>query len=483
MYFKERGKKMSIKSINRPEPAPGKLGLKELYPMSVGQVIGAGVVTLIIPAIKMTGYSAWLAYLFAILLGFIVVLPTIFLASTVRLGGGTYSMLAGVAGPKFAGIFAVAYVVRCFAPSLQATSVASYIGDIIPALGTPTAIMLMGVCVMTFFYIVNLFGINIMAKVQKYITWFLIGSLAIFAVVGLFKIKLPIFNFSDPNFLVNGWTMTFTDGKISGGFLGAVLLFIYSCQGYMMTSAYGKDCKDSYTDIPKAMLLTPLTLIVLYVGVAMVGVGVMSLDEYGSSTTLVFTAQRIFPPWAAYLFIIGGPICALMSTLNGTFCFHSINIGAAANGGWLPKIFGKKNRFGANYVALTVMWLLAIVPILFRLSVTSITNMTQILVSLFSFLEAVAFLKMPKKYPKSWAASKMHVPNWVYYLCLALSTTVYCITLWKACLSLNPGLAAANVIFVIAAYALGMWRAKKGNITLNTAVWPLDKSEMEEVIE
>lgn len=474
---------MSIKSVNRPEPEPGKLTLKELYPMAVGQVIGAGVVTLIVPAIKMTGYSAWLAYLAAIILGFIVVLPTIFLSSTLRLGGGTYSMLAGVAGPRVAGIFAVAFLVRCFSPSLHATSVASYIGDVIPALGSPNAVMIMGMCVITFFFVINLFGVNIMAKIQKFITWFLIGALAVFAVVGMFKIRLPIFDFANPDFLVNGWTMTFTDGKITGGFLGAVLLFIYSCQGYMMTSAYGKDCENAYRDIPRAMLLTPLTLMILYVGVAMVGVGVMSLDDYGSSTTLVYAAQRIFPPWAAYLFIIGGPICALMSTLNGTFCFNAINIGAAATDGWLPRVFGKKNRFGANYVALCAMWLLAIIPMMFRLSVTSITNMTQILVSLFSFLEAYAFLKMPRKYPKSWAASRLHVPNWLYYTCLALSTLVYCVTLWKACLSLNPALAAANIIFVAAAYILGAWRGRQGDITLNTAVWPLDKSETEQIIQ
>ena len=474
---------MSIRSINQPEPAPGKLRKRELFPMSVGQVIGAGVVTLIVPAIKMTGYSAWLAYFVAILLGFLVVLPTIFLTSTLRLGGGTYSMLAGVAGPKVAGIFACAYLVRCFSPSLHATSVASYIGDVVPALGNPTARMLLGITVITFFFIVNLFGVNIMAKVQKFITWFLIGALAVFAAVGMFKIKLPIFDFSDPNFLINGWTMTFHDGKIAGGFLGAVLLFIYSCQGYMMTSAYGRDCKDACNDIPKVMMMTPLTLIVLYVGVAMVGVGALSLDEYGSSTTLVFAAQKIFPAWAAYLFVIGGPICALMSTLNGTFCFNAINIGSAARDGWLPKVFGKRNRFGAYYVALIAMWLLAVVPMLFQLSVTTITNMTQILVSMFSFLEAYAFLKMPKKYPKSWAKSKLHVPDWLYYVFLAISTAIYCVTLWKACLSLNPGLAAANVLFVIGAYVLGMWRAKKGDITLNTAVWPLDKSEMESVIE
>ena len=35
----------------------------------------------------------------------------------------------------------------------------------------------------------------------------------------------------------------------------------------------------------------------------MAGVGVMSVEEYGNSTTLVFAAQRIFPTWLFYFFI------------------------------------------------------------------------------------------------------------------------------------------------------------------------------------
>ena len=60
---------MAIKIIKEPAPPPGVLGKKELYALAVGQVIGAGVITLIVPAIKMTGYSAWLAYLVAIIMG------------------------------------------------------------------------------------------------------------------------------------------------------------------------------------------------------------------------------------------------------------------------------------------------------------------------------------------------------------------------------------------------------------------------------
>ena len=42
--------------------------------------------------------NPWLAYFVAILMGFFMILPTVFVSSTVRLGGGNYSMLAGLAG-------------------------------------------------------------------------------------------------------------------------------------------------------------------------------------------------------------------------------------------------------------------------------------------------------------------------------------------------------------------------------------------------
>ena len=215
---------MAIKVIHEPEPKPGTLGTKELYALAVGQVIGAGVITLIVPAIKMTGYSAWLAYLAAIIMGFIMILPTVFISSTLRLGGGNYSMLCDLAGPKVAGIFAYAYLTQCLSLSLFGASAAAYLGDIIPALNGHWPRVIVGGALLTFFFIVNLMGVDIMAFAQKIMTWLLIAMLFIFAVVGIFKGSLPIFDFADPEFLTQGWGITFENGQIAGGFTGAVLL-------------------------------------------------------------------------------------------------------------------------------------------------------------------------------------------------------------------------------------------------------------------
>lgn len=426
---------MAIHVVKEPVPKPGTLGRTELYALAIGQVIGAGVITLIVPAIKMTGYSAWLAYFVAILMGFVMILPFVFISSTLRLGGGNYSMLCDLSSPRTSGIFAYMYLTQCLSLSLFGASAAAYLGDIIPVLNSHWARVIVGVTLLTFFYVVNLMGVDIMAKAQKMMTWLLIAALILFAIVGIFKMKLPIFDFSDPNFAINGWGITFNNGQISGGFLGAVLLFVYSTQGYYMTTAYGRDSKNARKDIPFVLLLCVPTLCILYVGVAMAGVGVMSVEEYGNSTTLVFAAQRIFPTWLFYFFIIGGPIMALLSTLNSSFAYNSI---------------------------------------------TTITNMVQLITSAFAILNFTAEIKMPKKYPDAWKQSRYHVPDGLYYTICCVSLALFLVVLWKSLLSMNIGLAVINVVVIVIAGLIGFWRSKTGNIEIHTSVWAEDYQEASE---
>lgn len=389
-------------------------------------------------------------------------------------------MLCDLSSPRTSGVFAYMYLTQCLSLSLFGASAAAYLGDIIPALNSHWARVIVGVTLLTFFYVVNLMGVDIMAKAQKMMTWLLIAALILFAIVGIFKMKLPIFDFSDPSFAINGWGITFNNGQISGGFLGAVLLFVYSTQGYYMTTAYGRDSKNARKDIPFVLLLCVPTLCILYVGVAMAGVGVMSVEEYGNSTTLVFAAQRIFPTWLFYFFIIGGPIMALLSTLNSSFAYNSITIGQSCDDGWLPKSFGKKNKSGARPYILTFMYVVGIIPIVFGLSITTITNMVQLITSAFAILNFTAEIKMPKKYPDAWKQSRYHVPDGLYYTICCVSLALFLVVLWKSLLSMNIGLAVINVVVIVIAGLIGFWRSKTGNIEIHTSVWAEDYQEAAE---
>lgn len=88
----------------------GYLKRSDLYTIGVGQAIGSGVLTLIGPAILLTGQSAWLAYVAACIWGFMMIAPIPWITSTLKLGGGFYSLVGDMAGKRVAGMYAVGFL-------------------------------------------------------------------------------------------------------------------------------------------------------------------------------------------------------------------------------------------------------------------------------------------------------------------------------------------------------------------------------------
>ncbi|MCL2478383.1 MAG: APC family permease [Treponema sp.] len=464
---------MAIKVINEAAPPPGTLKRPELYALAIGQVIGAGVITLIVPAIKMTGYSAWLAYAAAIIFGFLIIAPAVFVTSGLRLGGGYYSIITNLIGPKFGGIFAFAFLTQSIGLSLFGVAASEYLGDAIPFLGSSLAKMIVGVVLLTFFYIVNLAGVDIMAGAQKLMTWLLIASLVMFIIFGVTKIQLPIFEVSRPDFFAKGF-IQFSNGMLTGGFAGAVLLFVYSCQGYVMTMAYGRDAANAKKDIPWAILISVPTLLIIYVGVAIAASGSLRIEDYGQSTSLVFVAKKILPGPLFYVFIIGGPIMALLTTLNSTFAFQSLTIGRSCKDGWLPKSFGAKNKKGAYKNILTYIYIIGMIPILLRFNITTITNQIQLLASSIGIMYIFAYFRYPRKYPQAWKKARYHIPNPVYYALTTISILFNLIVFWKSCLSINLTIVIISLAAISICVILGLWRSKNGDIMIYTSVWPED---------
>ena len=170
---------------------------------------------------------------------------------------------------------------------------------------------------------------------------------------------------------------------------------------------------------------------------------------------------------------------ALLSTLNSSFAYNAITIGQSCDDGWLPVAFGKRNKKGARTWILTFMYLVGLIPIVFGLSITVITNMVQLIGACFAFLNFMAYIKLPKLYPQAWQKSRFHIPNGLYYFICCASMAGFVITLWKSCLSMNPGLAAANVAAIVILAVIGIVRGKKGNIVIHTSIWAGDEEPVE----
>lgn len=308
----------------------GTLGKSELLALGVGQVIGAGVITLVGQAVGLTGRSAWLAYAIAVVIGFIMVIPYVFLSSAIIVKGGSYSVIKAMSGERLAGMYVVSYITQCLSLSLMGTSLGIYLQSLWPVLDP----RVVAVVFLLLFYGINLLGISSMAKVQRAMSAILVLCLLMFIVAGLFKLDSAAVNFAHSEFFTGG----------TEGFVNAIFLYVYSVTGYWMNINYASDAKNPKKDVPWSIIMVVPIIMIIYVGVALVGGGVLPLEQV-INQPLTNVANSILPKALFVVFMLGGPIMALLTTINRCYAgFAAPPPHPGRQGRLVPRLRGKDQQ-------------------------------------------------------------------------------------------------------------------------------------------
>ena len=429
---------------NKPEPAPGILKRVDLFAIAIGMVVGSGMVTLIGPAMAYTGYSVWLAYLAAIVMGFFMVFPYIILSGTLRLAGGPYSIVTNLGGVSAGGLICYSKLVMPILNSSFALAFGMYAHELLPMFSAKT----LSIASVLILFVLNLMGMDIFAKASKIMSGILLVTMVAYDVYGLTQIRQPIFDFSGEKM--------FTGGII--GFMMAALLLINSANGYYNVLWYGKDAKRATKDIPFASLACVPCLLFIYVSLAMVTSGVLPHDEVAGVETILPAASAILPSGVYKLFLLGGPLMAITTTLNGVFNDVRYPITQATVDGWLPKS-------------------IVLLPILLDMSIVTITNIFQVITFFMNVTIVYSIAQMPKKYPEAWAKNKFHLSKGALYAFCTVSIMIYTIIFVKGIVSIKPVYAVAAVAVMVCFILLGVYLSKRGGIHVETSVWASSENE------
>lgn len=397
----------------------GYLKRSDLYTIGVGQAIGSGVLTLIGPAILLTGQSAWLAYVAACIWGFMMIAPIPWITSTLKLGGGFYSLVGDMAGKRVAGMYAVGFLPQTINLATYGVAIGMYANSLWPQINAKW----FGIAALSVFFAINLCGVDVMAKVQKILVILLFVALGLFIVLGCLQLKNPVFEFTAPDFFSNG----------PSGFFSAIMLYVYSTNGYSCIMNYGKQAKEAHKDIPKALLYCIPTLMVVYGGVAIVASGVLPLDQ-----------------------VAGQPL-----TLVAQSC----------KDGWLPKSWAAQNRRGAYWKLMTFTYLMGILPVLLDFSISDVVNNIMLLASALAFLQIYAYFQLPKKHAEAWEKSPMHISNGKYYFLCCLSLFAYICIFINSCRSLKLPVVIISLIAIVVCMAYGWFRSVSPDVKMETSVW------------
>lgn len=429
------------------------LNLFDVFSLGLGGAIGSGIFVLLGTGIAYTGRSIVLVVSIGCVFMLLAYAYNLVVASMFPLKGGTYSQKALMFNPQLTGLSAVFTYLQGFAFSMYAIAIVEYASIIFPGILPYTKII--AIIIMTLFFATGIGGSKLMAVVNNIMTIILVLSIGLYIVVGLPQVQAGYFN---PNgFFLNGWK----------GFFSAIAIMAWACQGTTMAPvAVAAETKDPLKTVPKAILLIVVALAVIYGLMSIVAAGVLPIEEVAGQN-LSITAKQIFPNSVFVVFILGGAVFALATSLMSSITMMLTPTQMIAEDGWLPAVFKKTTKGGYPYVSQGVFYLFAIIPIIFDFSLDAIISLVMIPTMLLNMYLNFACIKLTKDYPEHWKKSILHMPKPIFSFLMVLSSVCAGIVAYNLFKGMQPGEMIAVCVMLALCIAVALIRLKTGAVDVD----------------
>jgi APA family basic amino acid/polyamine antiporter len=394
----------------------------------------------------------WLAYAGAVFMGFLIILPYLILSSMIRVKGGSYTFVATLLGEKMGGLFGLAFTMNVFATGMIGLGFGQYFAALFPGAN----VRLVAVLTISVFFVFNLMGVNFMSKIQNVLSTTLICGLLLFVVAGVGKLGPGVMDVGAPGYFSAG----------PGGFFAAIVLLVYSCYGYSFVVAYSKEAEKPKRDIPFAMIITAGILLILYSVIALVDSGVLPIAEVAGKP-LTAVARQIMPLPLYYAFVVGGPLMAIATTLNSSFTVFSRPFHQMTDDGWFPRGLSRTNRFGSPYLILTIIYVIAITPIIFGFSIQMITTNTVLIGRVADVVAVCAVMALPNKLSDAWENRYFKgMSKHLFYFLMGLSLVVMLLCIILSFNSMARSNVVVTVVLVAVFLLYATLRQKAGKVSM-----------------
>ncbi len=322
-----------------------KLSLKQMIAMGVGGMVGGGIFSVLGLAIAQAGHAAPIAFA----LGGVIALLTGY--SYARLGlvfqsdGGSFTYLEKAFKPRYiAGIggwlLLAGYIGTL---SLYAFTFGVYGTAMLGGDGNPAMQHFLQSFILLLFLSINLYGVREAGNAELLIVTAKVLILALFAVIGLFFIKvdhvLPVFD----------------QGEL--GMLMATALIFVAYEGFELIPNAVNEMEDPQRNLTRAIMWSIVITIIIYVTVSLVAVGNLTPEEVMQEKEYALAAAaKPFLGEAGFLLIGLAALFSAASAINATL-FGTARLGSVmARKKALPTLFGfRREQSDIPWVSLLVI--------------------------------------------------------------------------------------------------------------------------------
>lgn len=411
----------------------GKMGVFDTVSMAMGFAVGSGVITMTGVAIGITGRSVIISYVLTALTFLVAVIPTLIMGSVHPTRSASYIYSKELIHPKVGGFYMYVYFLGRLTIAIFGISIAQYLAALVPGVNQKVV----AVVVLTLFYIINLFGAQAVAKAQNIMFFILIASLGIFIAAGLFKVDIAAY-FAPEGFFIDG---------LSGVWEAAALL-VFAVGGGGVLIDFGSTIRNPAKVIPPVVIGVTCFVAVAYALLSIVAAGILPYEAVAFKP-LTSSAQAVFGNGSVLyiLFVCGGALLALTTTLNSSFMWYTTAMLKGCRENWFPASWVAYNKHRVPYRLCTIFYIFGLVPALFGMDIAILSKTAVAMTTFMWMIPVFGLVNMPKRMPEEWQASRFaKMPKWSLWAISTVSFIIYGSQTW-ALLRGNPPV--ANIIIVV----------------------------------
>lgn len=274
------------------------LTLWDAVAVGLGAITGAGIFVVTGVAAGVSGPSFLLGLLIAGIVATFNALSSAQLAAVYPQSGGTYEYGYRLLNPHMG--FAAGWmflISKLAAAGVVALGFGSYMHQLWPSF-SPLEYAVSAILLLT---AANIWGIRKAGLINSIIVLITIASLVYFSVSGLVSINISHFN------------PFFTHGFVGVAESAALLFFAFT--GYARIATLAEEVKNPRQTIPRAVIITIITAVILYFAVSFVALGVQGADCMAASDSPLQNAALMMTFPAVYAVITIGATTAMLGVL------------------------------------------------------------------------------------------------------------------------------------------------------------------------
>lgn len=374
------------------------LGTLDLTLMSIGSVIGTGVMVLTgIVAAKDSGPAVSISFAIGAIVAALIVLCYAELSASIQSSGGSYTFTYVTLGEVLAYVVGMCVVVAyILSTATVASGWGSYLLSLldiinihipseltkIPADGG--IINIPAILAILLITLVLSRGTKESKKVNNTMVLVKVGVIAIFIAVGAFHMK------------TSNW-IPFTPYGTTGVMTGAASVFFAYC-GFDATASAAPYVKNPKKALPIGLLVSLLVCALVYVAVSLVLTGITSYKNLNVGDALSYGLKVAGDYKVAFIVSLGSVIGILAVIFAGNFATSEI-FSTMSKDGLIPKFFDKKDKNGVPYISL---WSICIVEVILAgfCNLKTLADFASIAFLLVYVMVCSSIIIFRKKYPK-----------------------------------------------------------------------------------